>query len=85
MAMRSTCFAYPFGAYNGMTQYAVIEAGILMAFDVTGGPQPLDRSIDRWHILRINVDGNGTLDDFIASSGVLGVARRRPIRTEGAR
>ena len=62
-----TCFAYPFGAYSGMTQYAVIEAGYLMAFDVSGGPQPLDTSIDRWHILRINVNGNGTLDDFIAS------------------
>ena len=62
-----TCFAYPFGAYNGMTPYVVIEAGYLMAFDVSGGPQPLDTSIDRWHILRINVSGNGTLDDFIAS------------------
>ncbi len=62
-----TCFAYPFGAYSGMTQYAVIESGYLMAFDVSGGPQPLDTSIDRWHILRINVNGNGTLDDFIAS------------------
>ena len=62
-----TCFAYPFGAYSGMTQFAVIEAGYLMAFDVAGGAQPLDTSIDRWHILRINVNGNGTLDDFIAS------------------
>jgi peptidoglycan/xylan/chitin deacetylase (PgdA/CDA1 family) len=62
-----TCFAYPFGAYNGLTPYVVIEAGYLMAFDVSGGPQPLDRSVDRWHITRINVDGNGTIDDFIAS------------------
>lgn len=62
-----TCFAYPFGAYNGLTQYAVIEAGYLMAFDVSGGPQPLGSGVDRWHILRINVNGNGTLDDFIAS------------------
>ncbi len=62
-----TCFAYPFGAYNSLTPYVVIEAGYLMAFDVSGGPQPLDGSIDRWHILRINVNGNGTLDDFIAS------------------
>lgn len=62
-----TCFAYPFGAYNSLTPYVVIEAGYLMAFDVSGGPQPLDTSIDRWHILRINVNGNGTLDDFIAS------------------
>ena len=62
-----TCFAYPFGAYNGLTQYAVIEAGYLMAFDVSGGPQALGTTINRWHILRINVNGNGTLDDFIAS------------------
>jgi len=62
-----TCFAYPFGAYDGLTPYVAIEAGYLMAFDVSGGPQPLDTSIDRWHILRINVNGNGTLDDFIAS------------------
>jgi len=62
-----TCFAYPFGAYSGLTPYVVIEAGYLMAFDVSGGPQPLDSTIDRWHILRINVSGNGTLDDFIAS------------------
>ena len=62
-----TCFVYPFGAYNSLTPYVVVEAGYLMAFDVSGGPQPLDTSIDRWHILRINVSGNGTLDDFIAS------------------
>jgi uncharacterized protein YgiM (DUF1202 family) len=62
-----TCFAYPFGAYNGLTPYVVIEAGYLMAFDVSGGPQALGSSIDRWHILRINVNGNGTLDDFIAN------------------
>lgn len=62
-----TCFAYPFGAYNSLTPYVVIEAGYLMAFDVSGGPQPLDGTIDRWHILRINVNGYGTLDDFIAS------------------
>lgn len=62
-----TCFAYPFGAYNSLTPYVVIEAGYLMAFDVSGGPQALDGSLDRWHILRINVNGNGTLDDFIAS------------------
>ncbi len=62
-----TCFAYPFGAYSGLTPYVVIEAGYLLAFDVSGGPQPLDTSIDRWHILRINVNGNGTLDDFIVS------------------
>jgi uncharacterized protein YraI/peptidoglycan/xylan/chitin deacetylase (PgdA/CDA1 family) len=62
-----TCFAYPFGAYNGLTPYVVIEAGYLMAFDVSGGPQALDSSLDRWHIQRINVNGNGTLDDFIAN------------------
>jgi uncharacterized protein YraI/peptidoglycan/xylan/chitin deacetylase (PgdA/CDA1 family) len=62
-----TCFAYPFGAYNGLTPYVVIEAGYLMAFDVSGGPQPLDGTIDRWHITRINVNGSATLDDFIAS------------------
>lgn len=64
-----TCFAYPFGAYNSMTKFAVIESGYLMAFDVSGGVQPLDSAVDRWHILRINVNGNGTLDDFIASLG----------------
>lgn len=62
-----TCFAYPFGAYSGATQFAVIESGFLLAFDVSGGPQPLDPTLDRWHILRINVSGAGTLDDFIAS------------------
>ncbi len=62
-----TCFAYPFGAFNGLTPYVVIEAGYLMAFNVDGGPQPLDGSIDRWHIRRVNVNGNGTLADFIAS------------------
>lgn len=64
-----TCFAYPFGAFSGLTPYVVVEAGYLMAFNVSGGPQPLDTSIDRWHILRINVNGNGTLNDFIASFG----------------
>lgn len=62
-----TCFAYPFGAYSGLTPYVVIEAGYLMAFNVNGGLQALDGSIDRWHIPRVNVSGNGTLDDFIAS------------------
>ncbi|MCA9860920.1 MAG: polysaccharide deacetylase family protein, partial [Thermomicrobiales bacterium] len=62
-----TCFSYPFGAFDELTPYIVIEAGYLMAFDVAGGPQPLDRSMDRWHVYRINVNGYGTLDDFIAS------------------
>ncbi len=29
-----TCFAYPFGAYSGLTPFVVIEAGYLLAFDV---------------------------------------------------
>ncbi len=62
-----TCFAYPLGTCRGLTPYVVIEAGYLLAFDVSGGLQPLDSTIDRWHISRINVSGNGTLDDFIAS------------------
>ena len=62
-----TCFAYPFGAFNGLTPYVVIEAGYLMAFNVNGGSQPLDGTIDRWHIWRIHVNGNGTLADFVAS------------------
>ncbi len=62
-----TCFAYPYGAFSGLTPYVVIKAGYLMAFNISGGPQPLDTSINRWHILRINVNGNATLDDFIAS------------------
>lgn len=61
------CFAYPFGAFNGLTVSVIIEAGYLMAFNVDGGPQPLDESIDRWHIRRINVNGTGTFDDFVAS------------------
>jgi len=62
-----TCFAYPLGTCRGLTPYVVIEAGYLLAFDVSGGLQPLDSTIDRWHISRINVSGNAPLEDFIAS------------------
>ena len=64
-----TCFAYPFGAFSSVTPFVVIEAGYLMAFDVSGGPAALDAPVDRWHLQRINVSGHGTLDDFIASLG----------------
>lgn len=62
-----TCFAYPFGDYNTVTGYAVVDAGYLIAYNAWGGPTPLTNDLDRWHITRINVNGNASLADFIQS------------------
>lgn len=61
-----SCFAYPFGSYNQITDYVVIDSGYQIAYNAWGGPAQLNGSLDRWHITRINIDGSYSLDDFIA-------------------
>lgn len=60
------CFAYPFGAYNTTTTQVVIDAGYLIAYDAWWGQAPLNASLNRWHIPRMNVSGFYTMADFIA-------------------
>jgi peptidoglycan/xylan/chitin deacetylase (PgdA/CDA1 family)/uncharacterized protein YraI len=68
LSEEATCFAYPFGSYNGLTTSVVIESGYLIAYDFNSryDLMPLDGSLNRWHIDRINVSGHYTLADFIA-------------------
>jgi uncharacterized protein YraI/peptidoglycan/xylan/chitin deacetylase (PgdA/CDA1 family) len=61
-----TCFAYPFGDYNHVTDYVMIDSGFLIGYNAWGGPAPLDGSLNRWHVTRINISGAYTLSDFIA-------------------
>ena len=58
-----TCFAYPFGAFDGVTTQIVIDAGYQVAFHAWDGVQYFD-SIDRWHITRIEVSGEWDLATF---------------------
>lgn len=66
-----TCFAYPYGSYNGLTTSAVIEAGYLIAYDFNSTTYlaPLNGTLNRWHVDRINVSGYYSLSDFIAVIG----------------
>jgi peptidoglycan/xylan/chitin deacetylase (PgdA/CDA1 family) len=61
-----SCFAYPYGAYNGATTDIVAGSGYAIAFDAWDGAADLT-DINRYHIPRIEVSGFMTLDDFIAS------------------
>lgn len=61
----TTCFAYPFGAFNDVTTQIVIDAGYQVAFHAWDGVQYFDW-IDRWHITRIEVSGEWDLSTFAA-------------------
>lgn len=58
------CFAYPFGEYNEWTDTILADVGYKIAFDAWDNPAPLDPS-NRWHIERIEIYGETTLDEFI--------------------
>lgn len=60
------CFAYPFGSYTDETVQVVIDAGYQIAFTAWGGAAPLDGSLDRWRVQRINVDGSYSLEQLAA-------------------
>lgn len=62
----TTCFAYPFGAYNAWTTEIVANAGYRIAFDAWHGVQYFDPWMDRWHIKRIEVNGLYDLSTFAA-------------------
>ncbi|MEZ4530170.1 MAG: polysaccharide deacetylase family protein [Thermomicrobiales bacterium] len=59
----TTCFAYPFGAFNEATTQIVIDAGYSLAFHAWDGVQYFDY-LDRWHITRIEVSGEWDLGLF---------------------
>jgi peptidoglycan/xylan/chitin deacetylase (PgdA/CDA1 family)/uncharacterized protein YraI len=59
----TTCFAYPFGAFNEATTQIVIDAGYQIAFHAWDGLQYFDY-MDRWHITRIEVSGEWDLSLF---------------------
>lgn len=59
----TTCFAYPFGAFDATTTQIVIDAGYRVAFHAWDGVQYFDY-IDRWHITRIEVSGEWDIATF---------------------
>jgi peptidoglycan/xylan/chitin deacetylase (PgdA/CDA1 family) len=59
-------FAYPFGDYDDATVPALEAAGYVAAFDAWGGPAPIGPETNRWHIPRIEIGRNDTLDTFAA-------------------
>lgn len=61
----TTCFAYPFGAFNEITTQIVIDVGYQIAFHAWDGLQYFDY-MDRWHITRIEVSGEWDLSTFAA-------------------
>lgn len=62
----TTCFAYPFGAFNETTTQIVIDAGFQIAFHAWDGVQYFDY-MDRWHITRIEVSGEWDVSVFAAA------------------
>lgn len=62
----TTCFAYPFGAFNETTTQIVIDAGYQIAFHAWDGVQQFDY-LDRWHITRIEVSGEWDLSIFASA------------------
>jgi peptidoglycan/xylan/chitin deacetylase (PgdA/CDA1 family)/uncharacterized protein YraI len=61
--MSTTCFAYPFGAFNETTTQIVIDAGYQIGFHAWDGLQYFD-TMDRWHITRIEVSGEWDISLF---------------------
>lgn len=60
-----TCFAYPFGSFNEVTDDLVADSGYLIAFNAWGGAAVLDE-MDQWHVLRREIYSDFSLDDFVA-------------------
>ncbi|HET8524646.1 MAG TPA: polysaccharide deacetylase family protein [Thermomicrobiales bacterium] len=58
------CFAYPFGAYNDVTDEVMAESGYLIAFDAWGAIAPID-GLDTLHVARKEIDGDLTMKQFI--------------------
>ena len=61
------CFGYPFGSYSDATVSILKAAGYRIAFDSAGGVAPIGESLDRWHVERIEVIGEWSLEAFAAS------------------
>jgi peptidoglycan/xylan/chitin deacetylase (PgdA/CDA1 family) len=59
------CMSYPFGSFSDVTTQVVIDSGYRIAFHAWWGPAPLDGTLDRWHVERIEVSGEYSLDTFI--------------------
>jgi len=61
-------FAYPAGNYDEHTVPAVEAAGYRVAFDAWGGLAAVTNpATNRWHLHRIAVDPNASLDDLTAA------------------
>jgi peptidoglycan/xylan/chitin deacetylase (PgdA/CDA1 family) len=60
-----TCFAYPFGSYNGITRQVLADAGHLIAFNAWGGMATVTPDADPYHVLRMEVYGSYDLQAFI--------------------
>ena len=58
------CFAYPFGAYNAVTEQILAQDGFTMAFNAWGGACPLSQNVDHFHILRKEIDPVFDLNTF---------------------
>jgi peptidoglycan/xylan/chitin deacetylase (PgdA/CDA1 family) len=60
-----TCFAYPFGSYNGVTDQVMADAGCQMAFNAWGGMAVIAEDADPHHIPRMEIYGSYDLETFI--------------------
>jgi peptidoglycan/xylan/chitin deacetylase (PgdA/CDA1 family) len=60
-----TCFAYPFGTYNDVTNQVIAASGYLTAFNAWGGVAVISVNADPFHILRVEIYGDYDLDTFV--------------------
>jgi peptidoglycan/xylan/chitin deacetylase (PgdA/CDA1 family) len=59
-------FAYPYGDYDEATTSLLAEAGYQLAFDAWGGLAPIGAEVNRWHVPRIEIGDDDSLDVFAA-------------------
>ena len=60
-----TCFAYPFGSWNDITNQVIAASGYQMAFNAWGGMAAVSVDADPYHVLRSEIYGGFDLSTFI--------------------
>ncbi len=63
------CFSYPFGSFNDATKQILRDVGFEIGFHAWWGPAPLDGSLDRWAVQRIEINGTYSLETFVSVIG----------------
>ena len=61
-----TCFGYPFGSYNDVTDQIIAQSGYKLAFDAWGGSAVISPEANQFHVLRYGVYSSYSWETFLA-------------------